>query len=47
MILTRTGEVSMTLRMPEYPIAYGIGVCCFIECLVLATDLFLKKEGEA
>ena len=44
--LRQTGEVSMTLRMPEYPIAYGIGLCCFIECLVLATNMILKKEGE-
>jgi TRAP-type C4-dicarboxylate transport system permease small subunit len=45
--LKQTGEVAMTLRIPEYPIAYGIGICCFIECLVLATDMVLKKEGEA
>lgn len=45
--LYRHGEVSLTLKIPEYPIAYGIGICCFIECLVLATDLMLKKEGEA
>ena len=45
--LKLTGEVSMTLRWPEYPIAYGIGICCFIECLVLASDMVLKKEGEA
>jgi TRAP-type C4-dicarboxylate transport system permease small subunit len=44
--LRQTGEVSMTLRMPEYPIAYGIGLCCFIECLVLASNMILKKEGE-
>ncbi len=36
----------MTLRMPEYPIAYGIGLCCFIECLILATNMTLKKGGE-
>ncbi len=45
--LKQTGEVSMTLRWPEFPVAYGIGICCFIECLVLATDMILKKEGEA
>lgn len=44
--LKQTGEVAMTLKIPEYPVAYGIGVCCFIECLVLATDMILKKEGE-
>lgn len=40
----RTGQVSLTLKIPEYPVAYGIGICCFIECLVLATGLFLKEE---
>ncbi len=44
--LRQTGEVSMTLRWPEYPIAYGIGLCCFIECLVLASNMVFKKEGE-
>jgi TRAP-type C4-dicarboxylate transport system permease small subunit len=43
----QTGQVSLTLKIPEYPVAYGIGVCCFIECLVLATDFFLKEEEGA
>jgi TRAP-type C4-dicarboxylate transport system permease small subunit len=43
--LKRTAQVSMTLKIPDFPIAYGIGVCCFIECLVLATNMVLKKEG--
>ncbi len=29
------GEVTSTLRLPFYPVAYGVGVCCFIQCLVL------------
>ncbi len=44
--LKQTGEVSMTLRIPGFPIAYGIGLCCFIECLILATSMISKKEGE-
>jgi TRAP-type C4-dicarboxylate transport system permease small subunit len=44
--LRQTGQVSLTLKIPEFPVAYGVGICCFIECLVLATDLILKKEGE-
>lgn len=43
----RTGQVSLTLQIPEYPVAYGIGICCFIECLVLATEFFIKKEEGA
>jgi hypothetical protein len=35
MDLQRTGEVTSTLQMPSYPIVFGVGVCCFIQCLVL------------
>jgi TRAP-type C4-dicarboxylate transport system permease small subunit len=44
--LRQTGQVSLTLKIPEFPVAFGVGICCFIECLVLATDMILKKEGE-
>lgn len=43
--LWRTGQVSPILEMPEYPVAYGIGVCCFIVCLVLFYDLLEKLRG--
>lgn len=42
--LYKSGEVSPTLQMPFYPVAYGIGICCFIECLVLFCDI-LKTFG--
>jgi TRAP-type C4-dicarboxylate transport system permease small subunit len=29
-----SGEVSPTIQIPFYPVAYGVGVCCFIQCLV-------------
>jgi TRAP-type C4-dicarboxylate transport system permease small subunit len=44
MDLQRSGEVSLTLEMPFYPVAYGIGICCFIQCLVIGCD-FLKIFG--
>lgn len=44
MDLQRSGEVSLTLQMPFYPVAYGIGICCFIQCLVIGCDL-LKIYG--
>jgi TRAP-type C4-dicarboxylate transport system permease small subunit len=44
--LKQTGQVSLTLQIPEYPVAFGIGICCFIECLVLLTQLSFKKGGE-
>ncbi len=28
-------EVSLTLHVPIYPVAYVLGVCAFVECLVL------------
>ena len=37
--LQKSGEVSLTLQMPFYPVAYAIGVCSFIQCLVLLCDV--------
>jgi TRAP-type C4-dicarboxylate transport system permease small subunit len=44
--LSKSGEVSPVLQMPTYPVAYGIGVCCFVVCIVLFYDL-LQKTKEA
>ena len=35
----RSGEVSMTLQLPFYPIIYGVALCAGIVCLVLMVDL--------
>jgi len=35
----RSGEVSLTLQMPFYPIIYGVAFGAVIECLVLIVDL--------
>jgi TRAP-type C4-dicarboxylate transport system permease small subunit len=37
--LRRAGEVSFTLELPFYLVAYGIGVCSFLQCLVLLCDI--------
>ena len=37
--LYTSGEVTLTRHLPFYPVAYGLGVCCFIECLVLFCDI--------
>jgi TRAP-type C4-dicarboxylate transport system permease small subunit len=37
--LYTTGEVSLTLHAPYYPVAYGLAFCCLTECLVLVSDL--------
>ena len=44
MDLYKSGEVSLTLQMPFYPVAYGIGICCFFQCMVLLCDI-LKIGG--
>lgn len=33
------GEVSPTIRLPFYPMAYGVGICCFIECFVFIFEI--------
>ncbi len=44
MDLQKSGEVSLTLQLPFYPVAYGVGICCFIQSLVLFCDI-LKIIG--
>ena len=44
--LVTSGEVSSTLKLPFYPIAYGVGVCCFIECFVFIFDIIRIWRGE-
>ena len=44
--LQESGEVSLTLQMPFYPVAYGLGVCCFVQCLVLVCDIVKIFRGE-
>ncbi|NLT21535.1 MAG: TRAP transporter small permease [Syntrophorhabdus sp.] len=41
-----SGEVSLTRQIPFYPIAYGMAICCFIQCLVLICDLFKIFGGQ-
>ncbi len=33
--LFTSGEVSLTLHVPYYPVAYILGICAFVQCLVL------------
>ena len=42
--LHKAKEVSMTLQMPFYPVAYGMGRAFFIQCLVLACDILKIRE---
>ncbi len=34
-----SGEVSPTIMLPFYPVAYGVAVCCFLECCVFILDI--------
>jgi len=34
-----SGQVSLTLRMPFYPVVYGIALSAAVVCLVLAVDI--------
>lgn len=40
-----SGEVSLTRQIPFHPIAYGLGISCFVQCLVLFTDIFKVIGG--
>jgi TRAP-type C4-dicarboxylate transport system permease small subunit len=37
--LMASGEVSLTIQLPFYPFSYGVGVCCFLQCLALICDI--------
>jgi TRAP-type C4-dicarboxylate transport system permease small subunit len=41
-----SGEVSPTIQLPAYPLAYAVGVCCFIECLVFLLQIVKIWRGE-
>ncbi len=44
--LYKSGEVSLTIQLPFYPIGYGLAVCAFIQCLVLICDIFKIFGGK-
>jgi TRAP-type C4-dicarboxylate transport system permease small subunit len=46
MSLHEVGEVSLTLNIPFYPVTYGLGICCFLQCLVLFCDILKILGGE-
>jgi TRAP-type C4-dicarboxylate transport system permease small subunit len=41
-----SGEVSPTIKLPFYPVAYGVGVCAFIECFVFVFDIVKIWRGQ-
>ncbi len=41
-----SGEVSATMKIPFYPVAYGVAVCCLLECCVFIFDIVRIWRGE-
>jgi TRAP-type C4-dicarboxylate transport system permease small subunit len=41
-----SGEVSSTIQIPFYPVAYGVAVCCLLECFVFIFDIVRIWRGE-
>ena len=44
--LRAAGEVTPTLRVPFYPVVIGVGVSCFVECLVMIADIVKALRGD-
>ena len=38
-------EVTMALKIPFYPFAYGAGVCCFVQAVVCLCDIVKIWQG--
>ncbi|MCM8768401.1 MAG: TRAP transporter small permease [Candidatus Omnitrophica bacterium] len=43
--LKRLGEVSLTLQLPFYPVAWGLGLSCWLVCLIFVADLVKIFRG--
>ncbi len=41
-----SGEVSPTIKIPFYPVAYGVAICCLLECCVFLFDIVKIWRGE-
>jgi TRAP-type C4-dicarboxylate transport system permease small subunit len=42
---SKAGEFTLTLKLPLYPIPYGIAFCCFVQCLILLGQMVGLKQG--
>lgn len=41
-----SGEVSPTIKLPFYPVAYAVAVCCILECIVFLFDIVRIWRGQ-
>ena len=44
--LRAAGEVTPTLRVPFYPVVFGVGVSCLVQCVVAVADV-VRSLGDA
>ena len=44
MILHKAEEVTMTLRLPLYPVAFALALCFFVQCFSLIGDILRINE---
>lgn len=45
--LHQNNEVSLTLHLPHFPLAFGLSFACFTECLVLVSELFPAERSDS
>ncbi len=43
--LYQAKEVTLTVHAPLYPVAYLLGLCCFVESLVLLSQILMAIRG--
>jgi TRAP-type C4-dicarboxylate transport system permease small subunit len=41
-----SGEVSQTLKLPFFPVAYAVGICCFLQCVVFILGIMKIWRGQ-
>jgi TRAP-type C4-dicarboxylate transport system permease small subunit len=44
--LHTAGEVTLTRHIPFFPVAYALGVCCLVQCVVLVCDIVKIAGGK-
>jgi TRAP-type C4-dicarboxylate transport system permease small subunit len=45
-VLHRSEEVTMTLRLPHYPVAFALSLCFFVQCFSLIGDILRINENQ-
>jgi TRAP-type C4-dicarboxylate transport system permease small subunit len=45
-VFRASGEVTATVQLPFYPVAYGVAVCCLLQCCVFIFDIVRIWRGQ-